>query len=183
MALSFKALTLKASGRLDRIITDISVTPSFDPKNPPDPPHAQLSTKALWDTGASKSVLSTDFVKKLGIKPVGTSQVHHGDGTSTRNTYMVNFYLPNGVCVAGVLATEFPASHNHFDVLVGMDVICFGDLAISNVGGQTWMSFRTPSCEAVDYVVQANKLAFAGVGRNDPCPCGSGKKFKQCHRN
>jgi len=23
--------------------------------------------------------------------------------------------------------------------------------------------------------------AFAGVGRNDPCPCGSGKKFKKCH--
>lgn len=22
---------------------------------------------------------------------------------------------------------------------------------------------------------------YAGVGRNDPCPCGSGKKFKQCH--
>jgi len=23
--------------------------------------------------------------------------------------------------------------------------------------------------------------AFGRVGRNDPCPCGSGKKFKQCH--
>ncbi len=23
--------------------------------------------------------------------------------------------------------------------------------------------------------------AYAHVGRNDPCPCGSGKKFKQCH--
>ncbi len=22
---------------------------------------------------------------------------------------------------------------------------------------------------------------YAGVGRNDPCPCGSGKKFKRCH--
>ena len=22
---------------------------------------------------------------------------------------------------------------------------------------------------------------FIGVGRNDPCPCGSGKKFKACH--
>jgi hypothetical protein len=22
---------------------------------------------------------------------------------------------------------------------------------------------------------------FAQVGRNDPCPCGSGRKFKQCH--
>ncbi|MFS4514077.1 SEC-C metal-binding domain-containing protein, partial [Delftia tsuruhatensis] len=21
----------------------------------------------------------------------------------------------------------------------------------------------------------------ARVGRNDPCPCGSGKKYKQCH--
>jgi len=22
---------------------------------------------------------------------------------------------------------------------------------------------------------------YADVGRNDPCPCGSGKKFKKCH--
>ena len=22
---------------------------------------------------------------------------------------------------------------------------------------------------------------FSGIGRNDPCPCGSGKKFKKCH--
>jgi len=22
---------------------------------------------------------------------------------------------------------------------------------------------------------------YVGVGRNDPCPCGSGKKFKKCH--
>jgi hypothetical protein len=22
---------------------------------------------------------------------------------------------------------------------------------------------------------------FAGAERNDPCPCGSGRKFKQCH--
>ncbi|MEO8397343.1 MAG: SEC-C metal-binding domain-containing protein [Chloroflexota bacterium] len=23
--------------------------------------------------------------------------------------------------------------------------------------------------------------AFAAAGRNDPCPCGSGIKFKKCH--
>jgi len=23
--------------------------------------------------------------------------------------------------------------------------------------------------------------ALRDVGRNDPCPCGSGKKFKKCH--
>ena len=23
--------------------------------------------------------------------------------------------------------------------------------------------------------------AFTKAGRNEPCPCGSGRKFKQCH--
>jgi preprotein translocase subunit SecA len=27
----------------------------------------------------------------------------------------------------------------------------------------------------------ANKFADAKIGRNDPCPCGSGKKYKKCH--
>ena len=29
--------------------------------------------------------------------------------------------------------------------------------------------------------VAAENDPYAGVGRNDPCPCGSGKKFKNCH--
>ena len=29
---------------------------------------------------------------------------------------------------------------------------------------------------------QPVKKAGAKIGRNDPCPCGSGKKFKNCHR-
>ena len=28
---------------------------------------------------------------------------------------------------------------------------------------------------------KAESDPYAGVGRNDPCPCGSGKKFKNCH--
>jgi uncharacterized protein len=33
------------------------------------------------------------------------------------------------------------------------------------------------------YAAQDARLkdAFARAGRNDPCPCGSGRKFKQCH--
>jgi preprotein translocase subunit SecA len=32
-------------------------------------------------------------------------------------------------------------------------------------------------------VLDASPLGpeFENVGRNDPCPCGSGKKFKKCH--
>ena len=30
-------------------------------------------------------------------------------------------------------------------------------------------------------VMEILERAFTGVQRNDPCPCGSGRKFKQCH--
>ncbi len=181
MAQTFQALTVRATGRLNRIVTDIDVTPAYDPQNPPSPLPVRLPAKALWDTGASRSVISVEAVRALGLSPVGSIRVHHGDGASTRSTYLVNFFLPNNVGIIGVLASEFPASHSEFAVLLGMDVIGLGDFSITNVGGQTCMSFRTPSCEHIDYVAQANRLAYAGVGRNDPCPCGSGEKFKRCH--
>ncbi len=41
-----------------------------------------------------------------------------------------------------------------------------------------------PDDEGQDLVVQAPVVkdsAFDRAGRNDPCPCGSGKKFKFCH--
>jgi preprotein translocase subunit SecA len=28
---------------------------------------------------------------------------------------------------------------------------------------------------------QLANVDWSTVGRNDPCPCGSGKKFKKCH--
>ena len=136
--LSFQAFTFKGTGKLDRIITDLEISASFDPANPPNPQPTRLATKALWDTGASGSVISTTLATTLGLTPVGTRQVHHGDGMSTRNEYIVNFYLPKTVAIVGILATEFPApSHNDFAVLIGMDVLYFGDFSITNVSGQT----------------------------------------------
>jgi hypothetical protein len=176
----FHAFTIKGNGLLDRIITDIEVMPAFDPNKPTPAGLQSYRTKALWDTGASKSVLSTSVVQKLGLTPIGKCQVHHGDGESERNTYVVNFRLPNTVGFAGMVVTDFPPSHNSFEVLVGMDVIRHGDLSISNVGDKTCISFRTPSIECVDYVADANAMVKANVGRNDPCPCGKGKKFKKC---
>ncbi len=177
----FKAFTLKANGRMNQIITDVAVCAAFDPESPPSPPPQTIQTKALWDTGASKSVLSEALVKSLNLVSVGKREVHHGDGVSDKAAYMVNLMLPNHVGVVGIEATEFPASHNHFTVLVGMDVIGLGDFTVTNVEGRTCMSFRMPSCEMVDYVVEANRLMFKNVGRNNLCPCGSGKKFKVCH--
>jgi uncharacterized protein len=35
--------------------------------------------------------------------------------------------------------------------------------------------------EVMGWYAEREKARFAGVGRNNPCPCGSGRKFKRCH--
>lgn len=35
--------------------------------------------------------------------------------------------------------------------------------------------------EVIGWYAERDRARFSGVGRNDPCPCGSGKKFKRCH--
>ena len=179
-----QALTLKATGRLDRIISDVSVCAAYDPSLPPNPVPTQTPAKALWDTGATRSVLTKEFVKALGLIAVGKTNVSHGGGEDKDvPTYMVNFVLPNQVGFVGVLVTECPSPKDGaFNVVLGMDIICIGDFAITNVGGKTCVSFRTPSSETIDYVTEIRKATgYSGVGRNAPCPCGSGKKDKKCH--
>jgi Aspartyl protease len=183
----FQAVTIKFKGRAGKLITPIAVSQAFNPARPPQPLPHRVETSALWDTGATGSVISTDLAKSLGLVPVGRANVKHAGGSSASPTYLVSFTLPNQVTVAGNLVTEFPSLPGDFSVIIGMDVITFGDFSVTNVGGETWMSFRVPSCVAIDYVAEAQRLQFAGVGRNDPCPCGkedgAGKriKFKRCH--
>ena len=46
------------------------------------------------------------------------------------------------------------------------------------------MTYSAPDESGEQHVTTSDGLdvsQFAGIGRNDPCPCGSGKKFKQCH--
>jgi Aspartyl protease len=197
MPLQFHAFTTKSSGLADKLITEVLVSVAFDPKAPPSPVPQPVKTHALWDTGASRSVISKSLVTKLGLQPVGQTHVHHGGdvGIGVSPTYLVNYVLPNNVGVAGVLVTEFNPQHNEFEALVGMDIISQGDLSLTHVAGKTCMSFRMPSCREIDYVAEANAQnthipikAAPKVGRNDPCPCGKMKsdgsgplKFKNCH--
>jgi len=46
------------------------------------------------------------------------------------------------------------------------------------------MTYSAPDETGEQQVTTADGVdvtRFAGIGRNEPCPCGSGKKFKQCH--
>jgi len=66
-----------------------------------------------------------------------------------------------------------------------MDVISLGDFAVTNFNGKTMFSFRTPSMAEIDFTkhshIEPIRNESNKTGRNDPCPCGSGKKYKHCH--
>jgi preprotein translocase subunit SecA len=47
--------------------------------------------------------------------------------------------------------------------------------------GQGGQSTPPPPSQPVKQAPAAPPAAFPGTGRNDSCPCGSGKKFKKCH--
>lgn len=181
---TFHACTVKYNGITDRIVTAVKLCQAFDPTQTPLPPHPLHDTMALWDTGATKSVITDATVLAMNLSPVGKTIVKHADGSSPSNTYLVNFLLPNNVGVVGVLVSQCRDTAGHFGAIIGMDIICRGDFSITNVGDKTCMTFRFPSLDTIDYVEEANKLkntAGGQVSRNSPCPCGSGKKYKRCH--
>lgn len=68
------------------------------------------------------------------------------------------------------------------DLLIGMDVIILGDFSISNYNNKTTFSFRIPSIQETYYVRQFKSrnpvYNREKIGRNDLCPCGSGKSIK-----
>jgi preprotein translocase subunit SecA len=46
---------------------------------------------------------------------------------------------------------------------------------------ETLKNISKPQVQKVKKVIALDGDKFKNVGRNDPCPCGSGKKFKKCH--
>ena len=48
---------------------------------------------------------------------------------------------------------------------------------------QQQSQMSTNSGGAAEKKVETIRNVGAKVGRNDPCPCGSGKKYKNCHMN
>jgi hypothetical protein len=140
----------------------------------------------LWDTGSTGCVITQATASALALIPTGSVDVCHAGGIQQRNTYLVNFYFPNKVGFIGIPVTECDNIVGNFGAIIGMDIITQGDFTITNVNGKTCMTFRIPSIKTVDYVVETNRMKYANVGRNDPCPCGkkdaNGKsvKFKHC---
>jgi preprotein translocase subunit SecA len=64
---------------------------------------------------------------------------------------------------------------HHVDALTGEDEFAYADAplapAMAGGNGTARAAERNP----------ADPTTWGKVGRNEPCPCGSSKKYKHCH--
>lgn len=106
--------------------------------------------RSLWDTGASVSLISARVAKVLGLVSIGKSGVSgYNEGIYVKDTYCVHVGLPTGDIVTNIMAMEFDS--DEYDVVIGMDVIGKGDLAVTNLNDRTTFTFRIPSEEVIDF--------------------------------
>ena len=177
---SFTRIHTKGISRI--LISNVYVSETYNTPNRPKNLIIKNYT-AIWDTGATHSVITKKVVMECKLWPSGMTRVSHAGGESTSNTYFVNIYLPNRVEVCGVRVTE-GVLIGSVDVLIGMDIISKGDFAVTNKDKITAFSFRIPSMQRIDFANYVYKekstKPVKQIGRNDPCPCGSGKKYKHC---
>jgi predicted aspartyl protease len=171
------SFTVSYKGRSRVLQSDIDIDAVKGTGNPSRP----LTVKAIWDTGATSTVIRPEVAVKLGLKTISIIKIATPSGTKDCNQYFVNVYLPNHIKVERVLVAE--AVPANCDVLIGMDIIGTGDFAVSNFDDKTAFSFRMPSMQKIDFVNHSYLLPHEKKdtpGRNEPCPCGSGKKYKNC---
>ena len=109
-----------------------------------------LEFDSLWDTGATRSVITQEVATKLELLAEGTAKVFHAQGSKHVPKYFVNLGLPNRVQVVGVEVVE--GILKGCDVLIGMDIINMGDFAVTNQDGVTMLSFQMPSVNHIDFV-------------------------------
>jgi hypothetical protein len=129
-------------------------------------------------------VISKRVIDELNLKPIGIIDVFNTSGHQLTSTYKINMILPSNVGVSFLDVTE--GSLVGADVLIGMDVICRGDFAISNSNGKTKFTFQIPATHEIDFVKEYNEKFHTPVKvgkqqeRNTLCSCGSGEKYKNC---
>jgi uncharacterized protein len=118
------------------------------------------------------------------ISELAASEKQYRFGKNKRNT------LPKVCCECDVLfACKGECPKNRFLVTStgesGLNYLCKGwkaffhhiDFPMKLMAGLIRRGY--PASEVMRVI--ALEEAFAQTGRNEPCPCGSGKKFKRCH--
>lgn len=112
-----------------------------------------VSAVALVDSGASISCVSKSIASKIGLESSRWGKVQSVNLIAPTKIYYTDIAIPGNITFRNMRVAEFVGGGN-FDVLIGMDIITKGDLALSSANKETWLSFRVPSAQKhIDFTV------------------------------
>ena len=133
-------------GLTQAVVTDCVIFPE-NQKNTSDTPKFFHTTKAMWDTGATNTLISPKIIQTLKLKPFGKSSISSANGVIEANSYLIHVGLPSGSIITNILALE--NDNEDYEIVIGMDIITQGDFAFSNKDEHSTFSFRIPSSEEI----------------------------------
>ena len=98
---------------------------------------------AMIDTGATRSGITSSFIKKMGLTPIGETTIFHAVGSSVTSVYTFDVIFPDEKEFENIEAAEISNAVD-CDFVVGMDILRHGDFAFSSENGIMAFSFRSP---------------------------------------
>lgn len=125
--------------RADAIVTPIAICEAITFVEGKKLPQIFHSQKAIWDTGATNTLISQRVVEYLNLTPYNKVLVSDNKGVAKSDTYLVHVILPTKDMVSNIEAIL--TDNEDYDVLVGMDIISLGDFVISNKEDKSEFSF------------------------------------------
>ena len=97
-------------------------------------------------------MITRRVVEDCNLKAIGMSRVRGVNDVRSAESYLINIRLPNDVEFGNLRIIGTEQLSGGADVLIGMDIIGAGDLAVSNYEGRTTFTFRCPSQARIDFL-------------------------------
>jgi hypothetical protein len=126
-------LTVAHKGLANKIVSNAVITSVDSGKS--------ITVSAIWDTGATTSLVNDKIVKSLQLKEIGIAQVKHVAGAVAFPVHLAAIEISGGMKIKEHRLVSFPSIHA-FDMIIGMDIIALGKFCIENKNGNSVFSFE-----------------------------------------
>ena len=156
MKIPYTAFCYSYNHLIQEIITEIIVINPSDKK--------EYKCRALWDTGATISVINKKIIEELNLIPIGKELIKGVNSSDEHLKYATQIKLLPSKPPIDLITPIIPVVESkigedgRYDVIIGMNIISCGDFVLSNFK-ETLFSFSVPPNEnKINLVDRANKL-------------------------